>query len=294
MKCMHPYCPMGDGAANWDDVVDTDALKARPADRSALAGNLSSFGAPSAPSILLAPPTSNSALLTRLLTLCPCLYSQLDVRCSPKGIVHLCELTLAARITSANVVGAFDIQHPGKTPDFLYEPGQEGADAGSIMEALCSEVLDNEGIPAMDLDRDNWPVWRMPGHIMLNAGKMRAVKAFGDILIPAAPANIVISVKTQAARERLLYSANMIEGVGFGFFDEPSEFWSQSRMNLFKRMGFTAIYLPDSTYTALTAHIVRSHLESFAVNINGKELYRPLSRFGADMRSIVGRTTLDL
>jgi hypothetical protein len=294
MKCMHPYCPMGDGAANWGDVVDTGALKARLADRSALLGNLSSFRAPTTPSSLLPPPTSNSALLTRLLALCPCLYNQLDIRCSPQGIVHLRELTLTARITSANVVSAFDVQHPGKAPDFRYGPGQKGADAGSIMEALCSEVLDNEGIPAMDLDRNSWPVWRMPGHIMLNAGKMRAVKAFGDILIPAAPSNIIISVKTQAARERLLYSANMIEGVGFGFFDEPSEFWSQSRMNLFKRMGFTAIYLPDSTHTALTAHITSSHLESFAVNINGKELYRSLSRFGADMRTIVGRTTLEL
>lgn len=162
------------------------------------------------------------------------------------------------------------------------------------MENLCSEVLDNEGIPAMDLDESGWPIWRMPGHIKLNAGQMNSVKAFGDILIPAAPSNIIISVKTQAARERLLYSANMIEGVGFGFFDEPKEFWSQSRMNLFKRMGFTAIYLPDSTQIALHTHIVSSHLESFAVNINGRQLYRPLSSFGADMRSIVGKSTLQL
>jgi hypothetical protein len=57
----------------------------------------------------------------------------------------------------------------------------------------------------------------------------------------------------------------MIEAVGFGFFDQPKESWSQSRMNLFKRMGFTAIYLPDSAHAALTARIVSSHLQSFAV-----------------------------
>jgi hypothetical protein len=86
----------------------------------------------------------------------------------------------------------------------------------------------------------------------------------------------------------------MIEGVGFGFFDEPHEFWSESRMNLFKRMGFTAIYLPDHTHIGLVDHIRREHHESFAVSINGKELYRPLSLFGADMRSVVGKTTLEL
>jgi len=162
------------------------------------------------------------------------------------------------------------------------------------MEALCSEVLDNEGIPPMDLGVDGWPVWRMPGHISLNKGKMKSVKAFGDILIPVAPSNIIISVKSQAARERLLYSANMIEGVGFGFFDEPEEFWTKSRMNLFKRMGFTAIYLPDATYIELRDHIHQEELESFAVNINGKQLYRPLSQFGADMRAVVGKTSLEL
>jgi hypothetical protein len=162
------------------------------------------------------------------------------------------------------------------------------------MEALCSEVLNNEGIPAMDLDGDGWPIWRMPGHILLNKGKMITVKAFGDILVPVAPSNIIISVKSQAARERLLYSANMIEGVGFGFFDQPKEFWSRSRMNLYKRMGFTAIYLPNATHADLMDHIRREHVESFAVNINGKELYRPLPRFGADMRAIVGKTSLEL
>jgi len=146
----------------------------------------------------------------------------------------------------------------------------------------------------MKFDEDGWPVWRMPGHILLNKGKMISVKAFGDILIPVAPSNIIISVKSQAARERLLYSANMIEGVGFGFFDQPQEFWTKSRMNLFKRMGFTAIFLPDATHADLMDHIHREQIESFAVNINGKDLYRRLSQFGADMRGIVGKTSLNL
>ena len=68
-------------------------------------------------------------------------------------------------------------------------------------------------------------------------------QALGDILIPCAPTNLIISVKSEVARERLLYSANSIEGIGFGFFKEPEEFWTSSRMSLYKRMGFTAIYM---------------------------------------------------
>jgi hypothetical protein len=285
---------MGHGEPGWQDVVDHPSLRARLVDRPGLLANLRALGAPATPSIRAAAPTGNGALLTRLLELCPCLYNQIDIRSTPGGVVHLCELTLGASITSANVSDAFDIQHPTAGPPFACEPSQACTDGGGVMESLCSEVLNNEGLPAMELDEDGWPIWRMPGHVSLNKGKMISVKAFGDILVPAAPSNIIISVKSQAARERLLYSANMIEGVGFGFFDEPQEFWSKRRMNLFKRMGFTAIYLPDATHVALMDHIRREHTESFAVNINGKELYRPLSRFGADMRSIVGKTTLDL
>jgi len=285
---------MGSGAVNWDEVVNSDLLRAGPAHRNGLLRELSAFRRLRRRSPQLPSPTPNRALLVRLLKLCPCLNAQIDIQCSPSGVVHLCELTLGARITSANVSDAFDIQYPGRGRDYLFEPSRSCTTAGGVMESLCSEVLENEGIPAMALDQDRWPIWRMPGHIRLNSGGMHSVKAFGDILIPAAPSNIIISVKTQAARERLLYSANMIEGVGFGFFDDAGEFSSQSRMNLFKRMGFTAIYLPDRTLTDLNARIVARGLESFAVNINGKELYRPLSQFGADMRAIVGRTTLSL
>jgi hypothetical protein len=293
MKCLHPHCPMRHGVATWEEVVNDQNVQARARDHPGLLANLIVLGAPASPSIRAAPPTANLALLSRLLQACPCLFNQIDTRCTPAGVIHLCEITLGDSIISANVAEAFDIQHP-RLPRFLFEPTQLCTDGGGVMEALCSEVLHNEGVPKMELDDDGWPIWQMPGHILLNTGKMISVKAFGDVLIPAAPSNVIISVKSQAARERLLYSANMIEGVGFGFFDQPREFWTKSRMNLFKRMGFTAIYLPDPTWVNLMAHIRDEHLESFAVNINGKELYRPLSQFGADMRAIVGKTSLML
>lgn len=146
----------------------------------------------------------------------------------------------------------------------------------------------------MKLGKDKWPVWSMPGHVLLNEGKMNDLKALGDILIPCAPTNLVISVKSEKAKERLLYSANSIEGIGFGFFDTPSEFWTKRRMQLYKRMGFSAIYMPNTTLAQLQATLKLNGTSQFAVNINGTALYRPLTQFSDDMNRIVGKSAFDL
>jgi hypothetical protein len=159
---------------------------------------------------------------------------------------------------------------------------------------LCSEALESAGILRMPLDATGWPVWTMPGHVLLNEGRMSDLRAFGDILIPCAPTNIVISVKSEAARERLLYSSNAIEGVGFGFFNQPREFWTRKRMGLFKRMGFSAIYMPAATHQAVVTHLNAAGTSGHAVNVNGTALYRPLDAFGADMARVVGKSALDL
>jgi hypothetical protein len=113
-------------------------------------------------------------------------------------------------------------------------------------------------------------------------------------LIPAAPHNILISVKSVKARERFLVSGNRLESVGFGFFNQPSEFWSISRMKLFKRWGFVAVYMPQATLTSVSAFLHANGRTDYAININGKPLYRPLSDFTTDMRHVAGRVTLAL
>lgn len=279
------------GASNWNDVINNPRLNVRPSEKPALLTALNllgSFGNSHAR------PTTNKALLERLLELCPCLYTQIPVRVSPRGVIHLCEIALGSRIVSSNVWEAFQIQHPnilGKS--YLVNPLLTGAAVGDIMEAMCSEVLSNEGLPELE-NALGWPIWDKLGHICLNKGKMRDVKAFGDILIPCAPSNIVISVKTESAKERLLYSSNMIEGVGFGFFKDASEFWTVSRMNLFKRMGFTVIYLPKVTLINLFRKIIDKKVKAHAYNVNGTLLYRSLDRFGSDMRKVAGKTSLRL
>lgn len=297
MLCLHPFCPMGSPASSWAEVLDHPEMKlGGGVGKTALLGDLDSlFGeGPSNPAKPRKPPKTAAATLKRLLGLCPCLYNQVDTKPSARAIVHLCELTIGDRITDENVSKAFAIQHP-KAPGWSYPPARpfEGA-GGTVMELLCSEVLNSAGIPAMELDASKWPVWQMPGHILLNEGKMNDLQALGDILIPCAPTNLVISVKSEKAKERLLYSANSIEGIGFGFFDTPSEFWSRRRMQLYKRMGFSAIYMPDDTLAKLIAKLDANGDRQYAVNINGTELYRPLTRFCADMKKIVGKSAFDL
>jgi hypothetical protein len=300
MNCFHPFCPMSISASvlAWGPVVDRPELKIKASDRSAVAAfldaNFREIGKWT-PTPLFPSPL-NRAMLKRLLQYCPCLFTQIEASPTARAVVHLCELTLGARIDSSNVHDAFLIQHPRPgTPPMAYPPrGAVRNIGGTIMEFLCSEVLTSADVPLMKLDSDKWPEWVMPGHIIMNEGRMQSLKAFGDILIPCAPTNLVISVKSEAARERLLYSSNSIEGVGFGFFNQPEEFWTSSRMALFKRMGFSAIYMPDATHALVMGRVTGEGRERHAVNINGADLYRPLTRFGDDMKRVVGRSTIEL
>ncbi|MGM4991287.1 hypothetical protein [Tardiphaga sp. 841_E9_N1_2] len=294
MHCLHPHCPTGNGAESWEEVVDLPLLKVGKLEKLMLLAALNKdFGPLASPAISKPVPTGNAALVSRLLRLCPCLFNQIERPASAEAIVHLCEISLQADITAANVYAAFLVQYP-KKETFKFPPLMGSVIGGTVMEMLCSEVLQNEQIPRMSLNDEGWPSWQSQGHMLLNQGKMRELQALGDILIPCAPTNLLISVKTEAARERLLYSANSIEGIGFGFFREPDEFWTKSRMLLFKRMGFSAIYLPDTTHAAIFAKLKEREHENFAVNLNGTLLYRPLHIFGSDMRRVAGRSSFDL
>lgn len=294
MRCLHPFCPKRPAPGTWADVVESDEFGMKKAvDRAALLVELNARFAmpPAMPAIGLVPPTASPGPLKRLLSLCPCLFNQLDAAPTARAVVHFCELTLGQPITSANAHQAFMVQHPAH-PMFAPGPVKQSGNGGAIMEMLCSEVLSNTGMPVMEVDKSRWPVWQMPGHVLLNEGKMSALKAFGDILVPCAPTNLVISVKSEVARERLLYSSNAIEGVGFGFFKEPEEFWTDSRMALYKRMGFSVIYMPNATHQAVMDHVNAEGTQRHAVNINGTDLYRPLTVFGADMLRVVGKSSM--
>lgn len=285
MRCLHPFCPMGEGLADWNEVLDVPELKIRTKLKSDLLSELAACGALAGP-VAFAPDLMSGAAFRRLLEACPCLYTQLDTRVSARGVVHLCEISLGERISSANVCDAFYVQHPHKGPDFLHPPVAEGASGGEVMEELCAEVLENHGVPHMAIGANGWPIWSSKSHVSLNKGKFHSLKLYGDILIPCAPHNLLVSVKSEAARERFVVSGNRLESVGFGFFSDPSEFWTSNRMTLLRRWGFAAVYMPASTLEAISVH--RGGVDDI-ININGRPLYRDIAEFGGDMQRVAGR-----
>lgn len=291
MECLHPHCPLGNGAQNWATVAGDPYIVKRRNDHGPLLAFLNNL--PVGVGIRVLVPQLPNALVNRLLEKCPCLFSQLNIRPTARGIVHLSEISIGDPINVNNVVAAYNVSHPNNE-NFTHPPVNGGRPSGGdVMEELCSETLTNAGIPLMNINPDRTVNWRMPGHINMNKGRMRELKAFGDILIPCAPTNLIISVKSESARERLLYSANMIEGIGFGFFNQPDEFWSELRIKMYKRMGFTAIYMPDVTHTQIITHLQHNGRNT-PLNINGTDLYRPISQFGQDMLIVVGNSTLNL
>lgn len=295
MKCAHPYCPMGHGMATWTDVVTSPEAKIRSTDQAQYLLALAACGPLTSGPIVFPDGLLSGAQFQRLLAMCPCLYAQVPAKVSAKGVVHLCEITLQRPIVSSNVYQAFEVQHPRDgTPPYLFPPITPGASGGDIMETFCSEVLENHGVPHMKLDRDGWPQWSSKSHVSLNAGKMQALKLYGDILIPCAPHNLLVSVKSEAARERFVVSGNRLESVGFGFFNEPNEFWTTSRMNLLKRWGFSAIYMPDDTLRAINEHLAERGTSSNAININGRPLFRSLTAFGDDIERIAGQLCMEI
>lgn len=296
MDCIHPHCPKGGGLSSWAEVANDPEVGLQAREKAAFTSHMQTYfvAAPHGEGAEHPAPPISKAALKRLLRVAPCLFNQLAIQASARAVVHFCELTLGAPITAQNAHDAFLVQHPRRGPPFSPGPFMPCTDGGTVMEMLCSEILTNAGIPPMEQGTDGWPKWTMPGHVLLNEGKMARWKALGDILIPCAPTNLIISVKTETARERLLYSANSIEGIGFGFFAEPEEFWTSSRMTLLKRMGFTAIYMPDHTFAAVQDRLEARGTSQHAININGRDLYRPLSRFADDMNRAVGRSSDEL
>ena len=284
---------MGKGKLSWSQVVSLPQVKIKSDQQSTYASALSHFGSLGT-SPMNSPSVIPKALFKRILDLCPCLFTQVKEKVSPQGVVHLCEVTLGSKIDSKNVYNAFQVQHPRiPTITYKYPPAIHGASGGAIMEALCSEVLTNHKVPHMQTGPKDWPQWDSVSHITLNSGKFTRIKLYGDILVPAAPHNLLITIKSEAARERLILSGNRLDIVGFGFFNEPKEFCSEDRMKLYKRWGFLAIYMPKDTLASINSHLTQKSLMHYALNINGRPLYRSLDDFGDDIFKIAGKLVMD-
>lgn len=134
---------------------------------------------------------------------------------------------------------------------------------------------------------------------------LSSVKSYGDFVLMCLPNNLWISVKSAFSRERLLASGYANDLIGVGFFQDAKEFKSLAKIRNFKKVGFLAIYLPDTPVSDEQARgntntyedVVSSHRDAVK-NINGKDFFRPISSLGDDINALLAenldkRTTID-
>ena len=105
-------------------------------------------------------------------------------------------------------------------------------------------------------------------------------KWLGDYIMLGAPFNVVISVKSYKAKERLLVSGSgslLVPTIGWGLFDDPTEFKLERLKNYLYR-GFIAIYMPKSTLKLLDS-------DSKKLENTHKEIFiRPIENLISDIR----------
>ena len=133
---------------------------------------------------------------------------------------------------------------------------------GTISERICGWALDAalpDGYFRNTSNEDKW---------------------LGDYIMLGAPFNVVISVKSYKAKERLLVSGSgslLVPTIGWGLFDDPTEFKLERLKNYLYR-GFIAIYMPKSTLKFLDS-------DSKKLENTHKEIFiRPIENLISDIR----------
>ena len=133
---------------------------------------------------------------------------------------------------------------------------------GTISERICGWALDAalpDGYFRNTSNEDKW---------------------LGDYIMLGAPFNVVISVKSYKAKERLLVSGSgslLVPTIGWGLFDDPTEFKLERLKNYLYR-GFIAIYMPKSTLKLLDS-------DSKKLENTHKEIFiRPIENLISDIR----------
>lgn len=111
-----------------------------------------------------------------------------------------------------------------------------------------------------------------------------------DFSVYGHPFNLLISVKSFKAKERLIVSGsgnNLSPTIGWGLFDDINE-WTLDRVKSYLYRSFIAIYMPSNLFNRLPQD-VRS-----IVNINGNPLLRDLSLFINDLRNATVDDAIDI
>lgn len=143
-----------------------------------------------------------------------------------------------------------------------------GVVTGNISERLC-----RYGLQTAVSGANAGTVSRMP----------RVWKWIGDFYVQGDPFNLIISVKSFAARERLLASGtgNLLSPtVAWGLFNEPDEF-TYDRMLSYAYRAFIAIYAPSALLAALPQNVLGF------TNVNGTPMLRALHDFPGQIQAAI-------
>ena len=111
-----------------------------------------------------------------------------------------------------------------------------------------------------------------------------------DFSILGHPFNLLISVKSFKAKERLLVSGSgniLSPTVGWGLMNDEHE-WTETRTRLYLYKSFIAIYIPNALFDSInqTSRDIR--------NINGRPLLRRVSNFMEDLTNSIENEVIDI
>jgi hypothetical protein len=142
---------------------------------------------------------------------------------------------------------------------------------GTISERLCELALKAraDGLYKNISDKWNW---------------------MADFSILGHPFNLLVSVKSFKAKERLLVSGSgniLSPTVGWGLFDDPGE-WTEDRTRLYLFRSFIAIYLPRVLYKHTPVASRRIN------NINGRPFLRIINQFMDDLTASIDGNVMDI
>ncbi len=115
-------------------------------------------------------------------------------------------------------------------------------------------------------------------------------KWVGDFAIAGQPFNLIVSVKSFKARERLLASGTghvLSPTYGWGLFDDVDE-WTAERVRSYLYRGFAGIYVPNHLFAALSEECQDIR------NLNGRPLVRSLGSFVTDLQNMLDGDMVDI
>lgn len=111
-----------------------------------------------------------------------------------------------------------------------------------------------------------------------------------DFSLLGNPFNLLISVKSFKAKERLLVSGSgnvLSPTVGWGLFNDRSE-WTEARTRLYLFRSFIAIYMPAALYNSIPDASKKIN------NINGKPFLRKINDFMTDLNNAIANDVIHI